>query len=416
MSIIRSKDVVDIILKALGMVDSGNSKHGEITSYLLYKMLANSNMQITKKEILDYTLIGLFHDIGLYHGKQTWKESESTEPGPHSLYGYLFVKFLSPLGDKADIIKYHHVNYNRFRMLHMDSMDKKVLEYLGVIDKMEQLRAGILPSTYFKQNRDVTFSGSAFDAFMALQSKEQVLEKLGDGSYKDEMSAFWQSTAMGERYKDKFLEMLVYIIDFRSEFTVIHTMSTVNFAEQLARLMRLPAQEVRYIHYGALLHDLGKIAIPLEILESGSRLSDEQMEIMKSHVNVTESILEEFIHPIVLELAIRHHEKLDGTGYPRGLTAEDLTLGQQLIAVADILSALYGKRSYKEAFEKEKIISILEGDVKAKKINGDVVKALVANYDSIIKVYERKKSEIIGIYLNIKKDYDALSEIFKNIV
>ena len=93
-----------------------------------------------------------------------------------------------------------------------------------------------------------------------------------------------------------------------------------------------------------------------------------------------------------------------------------MTLSQQIIAVADILSALYSKRSYKESFDKDKIISILQSDIKGKKISVPVVVALMANYDSVIKKYERKKSEIMGIYFNIKKDYEDLSEIFKNIV
>ncbi|MBR3770289.1 MAG: HD domain-containing protein [Lachnospiraceae bacterium] len=416
MSIIRSKDVVDIILKTLGIVDPDISRHGEITAYLLYKLLKKSDIEFTKQELLDYVLIGLLHDIGLYQGDVALKESESEEPGPHSLYGYLFVKFLSPLGDKADIIKYHHVNLNRYSMLQMDEKDKKVLKYLSVVDKMEQFRSGILPSTYFKEKRDITFSGHVFDLFMELEAKEHVLENLGNGSYKEEMNHFWQTNPMNERYKDKFLEMLVYTIDFRSEVTVIHTMSTVNFAEQLGKLLRLSPEEIKHIHYGALLHDLGKIAIPLKILESTSRLSDKEMEVMKSHVKVTEYILEDFIHPVVLQLAVRHHEKLDGSGYPYGLEEKDLTLSQQIIAVADILSALYSKRSYKESFDKDKIISILQSDIKGKKISVPVVVALMANYDSVIKKYERKKSEIMGIYFNIKKDYEDLSEIFKNIV
>ena len=416
MSIIRSKDVVDIILKTLGIVDNDISRHGEITAYLLYKLLKDSDIPFTKQELLDYVLVGLLHDIGLYQGDVTLKESESKEPGPHSLYGYLFVKFLSPLGDKADIIKYHHVSYKRYGMLQMNDKDKQVLAYLSVVDKMEQFRSGILPATYFKENRDITFSGQVFDKFMVLEANEQVLENLGNGSYKEEMNHFWQTNPMNERYKDKFLEMLVYTIDFRSEFTVIHTMSTVNFAEQLGKLLRLSPEEIKHIHYGALLHDLGKIAIPLKILESTERLSDKEMEVMKSHVKVTEYILEDFIHPVVLQLAVRHHEKLDGSGYPYGLKEEALTLSQQIIAVADILSALYGKRSYKESFSKEKIISILQNDIKAGKISVPVVVALIANYDSVIKKYERKKSAIMGIYFNIKKDYEELSDIFTNIV
>ena len=154
--------------------------------------------------------------------------------------------------------------------------------------------------------------------------------------------------------------MLVYSIDFRSEHTVVHTMSTVNFAMQLGRLMGLGAKELQSLYYGALLHDLGKVAIPLDILESPGRLEEKDMRVMRAHVRITEMILSGLVDEEVLEIAARHHEKLDGTGYHKGLTEKDLTLPQQIAAVADMLSALYGKRSYKDSFDSGKIRKILQ--------------------------------------------------------
>ena len=115
----------------------------------------------------------------------------------------------------------------------------------------------------------------------------------------------------------------------------------------------------------------------------------------------------------VLQIAVRHHEKLDGTGYHKGLTGADLTLPQQIIAVADILSALYGKRSYKEAFSKEKILDIMNSDADRGKINRNVVTVLERNYDNIIKAFEKEKENTIGLYLKIKEQYEVMIERFK---
>ena len=115
----------------------------------------------------------------------------------------------------------------------------------------------------------------------------------------------------------------------------------------------------------------------------------------------------------VLQIAVRHHEKLDGTGYHKGLSAADLSLPQQIIAVADILSALYGKRSYKEAFSKEKILDIMNGDADRGKINRNVVTTLEKNYDSIIAEFEKEKENTIGLYLKIKEQYAIMIERFK---
>ena len=414
MSIIRSKDVMDIIFRTLGIVDKEVMTHCEITGYLLYKIL-DSKECYTKRELLDYILVGLLHDIGLFREspREDLGNAEIIDPVEHSLYGYLFIRFFTPLGDKADIVRDHHQHYNRFPALRMSADNKKVLEYLNLVDKLEHRRMGLLGPNYFKVNRDITFSGKAFQEFQALESKEHLLDKLKDGSYKEELDGFLRDHSLSERDMRKYLEMMIYIIDFRSEVTVIHTMSTVYFAEQLAKLSNFSRSEIRDIHYGAMLHDLGKIDIPLEILESSGGLSPEEMEIMKSHVEKTESILKGTIDDTIVQIAVRHHEKLDGSAYPRGLKQEHLTLAQQLVAVADILSAVYSKRSYKEAFEKETIKKILQSDADAGKINKEIVACLMDNYDMIIQNYEKEKEDIIGRYLKIKETYEELYQILK---
>ena len=93
-----------------------------------------------------------------------------------------------------------------------------------------------------------------------------------------------------------------------------------------ARILGMSEEQIRQIYYGALLHDLGKIGIPVEILEFPGKLSPQAMNIMRTHVNITEEILGGTIDPAITKIAIRHHEKLDGSGYPRGLKANELTL------------------------------------------------------------------------------------------
>jgi HD-GYP domain-containing protein (c-di-GMP phosphodiesterase class II) len=210
--------------------------------------------------------------------------------------------------------------------------------------------------------------------------------------------------------------MLAFVIDFRSETTVIHTMTAVNFAEQLGTLMEVSKEELENIRYGTLLHDLGKIMIPPEILESSRTLSGEEMKIMRSHVLGTEAILKDSIGEPVLQIAVRHHEKLDGSGYPRGLRDQEMTLPQKIVAVADILSALYGKRSYKEPFDKGKIKSIIQDEAESGKISKLVVQCLLEHYDQVIKKYEKEKDNIIGLYLKIKSEYQDICGEFERIV
>lgn len=420
MSVISSKDVNEIIRKTLGIINNKIMNHGEITGYILYKMLEYENtyteQHYTEQELVDYTMIGILHDIGLYKEDDVKNVSdfETKNLWPHSIYGFLFLKYLSPMGDKAEVVLYHHLDYNRHNLIQSRYMH--IIELLGLADKMDtflHLKEESLEPEYFAKYRDIKFSAAALELFHKAEERYGITENLVNGKYREELEVLLAKRAFSEQYKRGFLEMLVYTIDFRSECTVIHTLATVNFAEQLGRLARLSGKDLRDLHYGALLHDLGKIAIPLNILESTGRLSDDEMKIMKAHVRITEMILEGVVDDAVLQIAVRHHEKLDGTGYHKGLKAEDLSLAQQIIAVADILSALYGKRSYKEAFSKEKILDIMNGDADRGKINRNVVTSLERNYDKIIKEFEKEKENTIGLYLKIKEQYAIISERFK---
>ena len=420
MSVISSKDVNEIIRKTLGIINNRIMHHGEITGYILYKMMEYENtyteQHYTEQELVDYTMLGILHDIGLYKEDDVKNvtDFETKNLWPHSIYGFLFLKYLSPMGDKAEIVLYHHLDYNRHSMIQSRYMH--IIELLSLADRMDtfmNLKDERMEPDYFSKYRDTKFSGAALDLFHKAEERYSITENLINGKYRAELDELLAKRAFSEQYKRGFLEMLVYTIDFRSEHTVIHTLATVNFAEQLGRLARISGKDLRDLHYGALLHDLGKIAIPLNILESTGRLSDEEMKVMKAHVRITEMILEGIVDDAVLQIAVRHHEKLDGTGYHKGLKAEDLTLSQQIIAVADILSALYGKRSYKEAFSKEKILDIMNGDADSGKINKNVVTSLERNYDQIIKEFEKEKENTIGLYLKIKEQYAIISERFK---
>lgn len=421
MSIISSKDVNEIIRKTLGIINQKIMNHGEITGYILYKMMEYENtyteQHYTEQEMVDYTMLAILHDIGLYKedNVKNVTDFETKNLWPHSIYGFLFLKYLSPMGDKAEVVLYHHLDYNRLGMIQSRYMH--IIELLSLADKMDtflHMKDEKFEQDYFIKYRDVKFSGGALDLFQKAEDRYGIMASLVNGKYREELDVLLAKRAFSEQYKRGFLEMLVYTIDFRSEHTVIHTLATVNFAEQLGRIARLSGKDLRDLHYGALLHDLGKIAIPLNILESTGRLSDEEMKIMKAHVRITEMILEGVVDDAVLQIAVRHHEKLDGTGYHKGLKAEDLTLPQQIIAVADILSALYGKRSYKEPFSKEKILEIMNSDAERGKINKNVVASLERNYDKIINEFEKEKENTIGLYLKIKEQYAVMIERFSH--
>ena len=416
MAVISSKNMYDILRKSFSILNPQLMHHSERTAYILYKMLLAEG-RMNNQELADYVLIALLHDIGTCKLEYIdhWAEYEKNDVWPHSIYGFLFLKYLSPLESKAEVVLYHHLDYNKHYVI--KSQYIKIAEYLFMADKMDVVMSmpGTLESDYLQKYRNIKFSAEALALFLKANAQYKVLDNLKHDDYLKELDELIASVNFSEEYKRKFLQMLVYIIDFRSEHTVIHTLATTIFAQELGEMMHLTAQEKYNLYYGALLHDIGKIAIPLSILEAPGRLTPKEMDIMKKHVEITDHILTGIVDDDVREIAIRHHEKIDGSGYFRGLKGEQLTKPQRIVAVADIISALYGKRSYKEAFDIDKIKEIIKSDADNNKICPQVVGVALRNMNRIIDNFEKKKEVTLGTYMQIKRQEHEIYEQFKGL-
>lgn len=412
--LVGTKDVYDVMRRALGCMDSRVLQHGEITGYIFYNML-KAEGAYSDVELAEYALIGMLHDLGMIKtGYQDVVDCETTNVWAHSVYGYLFLKYLSPVGDKAEVVLYHHLPY--YLHARIKSNQLKVTEYLTLADKMDvfmRMEGHGMEKDYFARRVNINFSARAMEMFQTAQARYHFLEKLKTDEYQKEMAELFERVSFNEKQKKRFLEMLVYAIDFRSQQTVIHTMSTKTFAVEIGRLMRVPTMDLQVLYYGSLLHDIGKIVIPLSILEAPRKLTNEEMRIMKAHVIITDKILNGILDDRIVRVAVRHHEKLDGTGYPNGLKAQDLSTLERITAVADILSALYGKRSYKDSFPPEKIKGILQSDADNGKICSKVVQVVISNFDTIIRDYEKERDETMEKYMEIVNQYDSIYERFK---
>ncbi len=173
-----------------------------------------------------------------------------------------------------------------------------------------------------------------------------------------------QSLKKQLEYKNITVESIQAIartIDAKDEYTNGHSIRVGYYSKQIAQSLGMNEDEVDNIYYIALLHDIGKIAIPDSILNKPSRLSDEEFKVMKSHTTRGAKILKGISTiPHIIEGAKSHHEKYDGSGYPEGLKGEDIPFVARIICCADCLDAMASKRVYKESFPIENIINEFE--------------------------------------------------------
>ena len=180
-------------------------------------------------------------------------------------------------------------------------------------------------------------------------------------------------------------KMLIHLLDFKSTTTMKHSINTSSYALSLGLRLNLNSEVLTTLYNSAFLHDIGKMATPQRILEFPGKLSPEDMGIMRLHVNHSKRILSGFVDDETLETVYRHHEKLNGKGYPRKVEGKDLTLIQRILTVADITSALHDSRSYKGEFSKDKTLSIIKDMTDKGELDPKITKFVIEDFDQLLK-------------------------------
>jgi len=182
----------------------------------------------------------------------------------------------------------------------------------------------------------------------------------------------------------RMAELVSHVIDFRSPFTAMHSAGVAASAEALARLSGMSQSECKMMRIAGSLHDLGKLKIPREILEKPGRLTDGEFNQIKEHAYYTYVLLKDIRgFEQICEWAAFHHEKLNGTGYPFRLKAEQIPLGARIMAVADVFSAITEKRPYRDGMPRERAVAVLRENAAAGALAESLVELLAAHYDEI---------------------------------
>jgi HD-GYP domain-containing protein (c-di-GMP phosphodiesterase class II) len=167
-----------------------------------------------------------------------------------------------------------------------------------------------------------------------------------------------------ENRLDQIAEAFAGVIDAKSPWTRQHSDHACAIATGIAEVLGLEAAAVRDLRRAARLHDIGKLSISNRILDRPGRLTDEEYASVRHHPVITHRILERV--PGFSELApvaSAHHERLDGSGYPHGLSAGDLTIPMRVLAVADVYEALTAERPYRPAWSSDRALEIIRLDV-----------------------------------------------------
>ena len=153
------------------------------------------------------------------------------------------------------------------------------------------------------------------------------------------------------------IQAMALTVERRDPCTAGHQQRVADLARAIAQEMRLPKNQVDGIRLAGMIHDLGKISVPADILSKPSRLTEHEFALIKTHPQVGHDILKgiEFPWPIA-QITLQHHERMDGSGYPQGLSGEDILVEAKILAVADVVEAMVSHRPYRPAFSLDKAL------------------------------------------------------------
>jgi putative two-component system response regulator len=184
------------------------------------------------------------------------------------------------------------------------------------------------------------------------------------------------------------IHRLVLAVEYKDKFTGSHIVRMSRYSALLAKKIGLPTSEVLNIFYAAPMHDVGKIGIPDTIISKPSKLTSDEFDIIKKHTVIGAEILDNSKSNILMiarEIALSHHEKWDGGGYPHGLKKESIPLSARIVALADTFDVLISKRSYKDPYPVANALDIIKSE-REKHFDPFIVDVFEKNLDEIMKV------------------------------
>lgn len=345
----------------------------------------------------------LLHDIGAAANTQERQRVRLLEDavGPelyhHAEAGYQLLKDSPQLGNLAPAIRYHHDRWSggnpsgfageaiplNSRLLHLaDKIALQIQPGEFIFSQNERIEA------YVEKRSGTEFDPDLVELFKSCALAESFWLDMMNQSYQGALFQkldVYGKLAMSLEDALEISEIFATIIDSMSRFTARHSHYVARVASFLGKLKGFSANEVKMMQIAGLLHDIGKLAIPNQILEKPDQLTKNEIKIVRQHTYYTYRILEQIDgFEQIAEWAAFHHECLDGTGYPFRLAAPDLSLGSRIVAVADVFAALTEKRPYSDSVPKLRTQSIMEKMVANNKLDADITELVLLHFEEAV--------------------------------
>lgn len=389
------------IARALDYVGVDDIHHNHRVGYISYQCAKLLNWDEKKQEFC--FLAGLIHDCGVSQTEEHTKlvsEFKPHDPSAHCIRGHNALVKCDVLVRFANIVLHHHTPWTELSGIQLPLFEKDIAAMIFVADRLDALRA---VHTKSKHSDLVTLHKQSI--------KEQLHRYKGTlfrPDYVDAMcklagrDGFWFSmepenieaiplnfTHLDWLQKDLSIESLIQlgtfiatIVDAKSPFTYQHSVKVAELCQFIATKLKLPSKTRQQLYVAGLVHDIGKLRTPDEILHKEGSLTKEEYARIRRHTIDTEIALKMvFPNSKIGEWATNHHERVNGSGYPNNKSGEQLDLPSRIIAIVDVFQALSQDRPYRVRLTQEEIVEIIYPMVQRNELDKDVYQCLENNLD-----------------------------------
>ncbi len=409
-------NLIQSLTEALELSNPGILRHHLGVTYITKRIGEYTDLNDNQMANLIYS--ALIHDIGAsieWNEKQQMIiEDDTREIFNHAFEGYDILsssKFFKPL---APFIKAHH---DRYSGNNPDGLEKEMIPFESRIIYLADRIDLSLDHTknLFSQKETILkliknnehFDPKLVELFFKISENQIIWDELENINQSDDfINEFKIQHPMNYPIEDliSIAEIFSKLVDLRSSFTARHSENVAKVAEYIAGKMNYDKDETKLFYLAGLLHDLGKLVVPNEIIDKQGPLSDDEYELVKMHSYYSEMVIKKVdgFEEIAKWLG-EHHERLDGSGYPYQLKAKNIKTASRILQISDVFSALSEHRPYRISLSNDEVIHIMEDMNEQHQIDPNLFNLLKSNIDemrNLIDIYlvdinENKNTEFL---------------------
>ena len=399
------RQVVYALSDALDLVGVDDVAHGKRVGIMAAECARV--MGLAADQVCFLFDLGLLHDIGVsstVSHQHLVTEFDWAGSQTHAVVGYELLKDFEPLANMAAPIRYHHTRWDVLVDQGVDATTRRLANLILLVDRVDALTAPYYASHQVMQHiseirheiesrAETYFDPELVQVFLKASAHEAFwlnLEPRAVEGYLQTMLKTCERQVTSSEHLLGLARIFSSIVDAKSQFTAAHSLGVSKVARALAEYMGVPEAQCDELEVAGLLHDLGKLRVPDEVLDKPAPLDATERAVMNAHSFETMQILRKidgFEH--IASWAADHHEAPGGKGYPYGLDGAVLPLEARILRVADIFQAMVQDRPYRPGLSRDEVAAFMRLLREQGSVDATIVEVLLAQLATLFDLAQK---------------------------